>query len=584
MLRKTGIKTNIPHLETSLGPWRKLFLYSKGEITKIAELNRDELPKIGLSPDYWPIIDAVRTWVEYNVPYPVVMVLWRLRTIQEENGGWRRTPMSTAVETGCVYRYIELAALAGETPSTDLAMRKAIYWLTKAILKNGGFPTSREAEELEEDEYFEEGSGEVGTTARVVRALSIIIDNDPEKAHKVVKNILSKSLKFIDKTARETCGKVCWPRFSEDPSCVTGATALATIAILELQETLERNNVNRESIYEDYNGLLEKARRAVFWLLCTQNSDGSWSEEPGKRGSVDVTYYVVRAIVDATKRRLVDEEKAKQALLKAFEWFTEFIKSKEFWRNFYDTAFALRLAVLFYSVKLVEKDRVKNLLEVVFARFMSMINETYKSSFDVYYSELAGIALMETVKALNIAVYRGGNPVLNKKTFSKLRKFSLLPPAFLSRRILGQTENPSELLYILSPKCLMKLTDFLVSADIVSSIIGTVIGVFFIIDVPPEFVKYIMYPNQVSASIFLWILSLLSLTLWLWMKLSTSRKLKSAVDCIFSFLITLWFFVHYYAIPLFSLKTLRVILFYTVLVDVVSWFADRTILSKMLRE
>ena len=577
----------MPHLESGLAPWRKLYLYSKGDITKLIELSRSDLPSLGLSPDYWPVIKALRSWADSNVPVQVAMMLWRLRSCQEEYGGWRRTPASSVAETGCVYRYIELAALADETPTTDRAMRKAIEWLRRAKLGNGGFPTFMG---LGEHEYVgDEEDAEVGTTARVVRILSMVA----EKAHdESLSPLISQGLSFLKSAVLETKEGICWPRFKDEKSGVTGASALAVLAFLKLRsaDSWLKQSISR-SLGMDLAELDDLVNRALPWFIARQNPDGGWGEDQRGKGVqkslIDVTYYVIRILAEARRQNLASEE-IEKALNKAIKWFIGLCKKRTFRRSLYDLAFIVRLAVFLVERGLVKGEDSKELMKVLrssLKKLLDKIRLTLKPDFDVYCTELIGIAIMEAVRGLGVEIYTDDpEPVLGQDIKDRMRRLSSLPPVFLREKIFKQSENPSELLYILATRRFMGLTDLLVSADIVSSLIGLAVGLLFLFSVSPDLVNYMISRHPLIVDLTLWAIVLASNILWLWVKLFTGRRFEKAFDYAVSLLLTLWYMVQMLKLSLQSLWALRVMLFYTVLVDLVGWLADRAVLSKVLRE
>ena len=566
------IRTNIPHLEGSLGMWRKLYLQEKGDIEKLSAYSRDKLHEVGLPEDYWPIIEALKTWVKNQVPFQVAMLIWRLRMSQEEDGSWRREPNLTASETGCVYRYIQLAHIAGETPYTDPAMWKALKWLEKVMLKDGGFPTY--VPSIREDYGYRGGEGETGTTARVVRILGNVLRRSPDLDF--VRRMVKKGLEFLRENAYEQGHRVCWKRYRRDEACVVGATALSVIAIVEAGL--------------DDAPLRQLASKALKWILERQNPDGGWSEEAAGKSVLDISYYAVKALLGGVREGVVDKYEALTAVKRAFEWFKmekPWLNVKEAKRKVYETAFALRMISLLASSGPDDvREEARRMIKPVLSRFLDVIDVTFKAGFDVYYSELTGIALMEFVRNLGIPIYgeeEGKEDVIDEGLKRKMNRLSPIPPAFLRQRIFDRSDNPSELLYLLTPRRLMKLADALVSVDVISSIIGGLVGLLFILNAPPEFVIYIATPHGGLVDWFLWGLALVSNALWLWLKLFTGRKMEKSFDYLISWLITSWYFTQCFGLPFLSPHTLRVIFLYTVLVDVVGWFADRAVLSKVLR-
>ncbi|KUH33481.1 hypothetical protein APY94_05820 [Thermococcus celericrescens] len=559
------IETNVPHLKINLGVWRKLYALTGGYVDNIEDVSRGHLWSVGLSPDFWVVIDAMKSW---KVPFHVVMILWALRERQLDNGGFLRLgELSRYVETGSVYRYVEIATLAGETLKDDIHMRKAIGWLLEHQLGDGSFPTHEMS-----------SIGEVGTTGRAVRILAMAIENEAGQSTEKILKAIERALAYLKERHHQT-GKDLgwWPRTERDNGRgIVGASSLAVLAILKVRELSRRFPLEVP---------LETVEPTLRWLLREFEETTGWPESAGEVSKIDTTFYASWALLWAWESGLpVEKGKVRSKILDAFEGLHYLTRD-----TLYDTSFVLRfLALLVRYRRLlgIEEERLRALIRKYLHRLMGEIGRVFKSDSDTYLMELVGISLLEASKAMKEL---GMNDEVQE-----LRRFPGMPPSFMLKEILEKSSNASDVLYLLiGPKTKWKsfvsLIDTLVKMDILTTLIGVTLGLLVIInDFSDAFFKVMLSPHPPSAGLLSFLVALMLTVVWIGIKVVPE---KSRLEAVMSY--TLAMLAAYLYLKTFlkasgieaspdAFAFLKVLLLLAIVIDVTVKLLDTAVFSKIL--
>ena len=241
---------------------------------------RDQMARYHLPCEAWIDFRILTRWVQAGVPIPLIVILDFVLSQQRANGSWSvdgRLPNS-----GACYRSLEYAARMG-LEENDARLEKGLDFLENSLEKGGlrspgplpGMPT------------------EVGTTARCLHVFSLLRPDSP--AVREMQSWLFARLLVSGELA-------CWHTdcLIDDPDQgITGATSLALFALLRCGPS------DRETL-----------GRVVRWLLRTQNPDGGWPDKTGASSSIDNTYNVSRALIEAGNQG-IPIEGLKEALAKA---------------------------------------------------------------------------------------------------------------------------------------------------------------------------------------------------------------------------------------------------------------------------
>ncbi|QDA31927.1 terpene cyclase/mutase family protein [Thermococcus indicus] len=558
------VETNVPHLKINLGVWRKLYALTGGYVDNIEDVSRGHLWSVGLSPDFWVVIDAMKSW---KVPFHVVMILWALRERQLDNGGFLRLgELSRYVETGSVYRYVEIAALAGETLKDDTHMRKALDWLLEHQLEDGSFPTHEMS-----------SIGEVGTTGRTVRILAMAIENEAGQSTEKILKAIERALAYLKERHHRSVDLGWWSRTERDNGrSIVGASSLAVLAILKVRELSRRFPLEVP---------LETVEPTLRWLLREFEETTGWPESAGEVSKIDTTFYASWALLWAWESGLpVEKGKVRSKILDAFERLHYLTRD-----TLYDTSFVLRfLALLVRYRRLlgIKEERLRALIRKYLRRLMGEIGRVFKSDSDTYLMELVGITLLEASKAMKEL---GMNDEVRE-----LRRFPGMPPSFILKEILEKSSNASDVLYLLiGPKTKWKpfvsLIDTLVKMDILTTLIGVTLGLLVIInDFSDAFFRVMLSPHPSSAGLLSFLMALMLTLVWIGIKVVPE---KSRLEAVMSY--TLAMLAAYLYLKTFlkasgieaspdAFAFLKVLLLLAIVIDVTVKLLDTAVFSKIL--
>ena len=232
---------------------------------------RDQMDRYHLPSEAWIDFRILTRWIRAGVPIPLIVILDFVLSQQCPDGSWSvdgRLPNS-----GACYRSLEYAARMG-LGDKDVRLKKGLDFLEISLEKGGlrspgplpGMPL------------------EVGTTARCLHVFSLLRPDSPAVLE--MQSWLYARLFVSGELA-------CWHTdyVIDDPNQgITGATSLALFALLRCGAP------DREMV-----------GRVVRWLLRVQNPDGGWPDKPGALSSIDNTYNVSRALLEARKRGVTIE-------------------------------------------------------------------------------------------------------------------------------------------------------------------------------------------------------------------------------------------------------------------------------------
>ncbi len=206
------------------------------------------------------------------MPIPLIVILDFVLLQQRSDGSWSvdgRLPNS-----GACYRSLEYAARVG-LGGKDARLEKGLDFL-ETSLEEGGLRSPGPLPGM---------PPEVGTTARCLHVFSLLRPDSP--AVREMQSWLYARLFVSGELA-------CWHTdyAIDDPDRgITGATSLALFALLRC------GNPDRETL-----------GRVVRWLLRVQNPDGGWPDKPRSPSSIDNTYNVLRALIEARNLGIAIEE------------------------------------------------------------------------------------------------------------------------------------------------------------------------------------------------------------------------------------------------------------------------------------
>lgn len=526
----------------------------------IKEVERGDLWSVGLSPDFWVIIDAIKSW---DIPFHVVMILWALRERQLENGGFLRLKeLSGYVETGTVYRYIELALLAQEDPDKDFHMKRAIKWLQEHQLKDGSFPTHETS-----------SVGEVGTTARAARMLAMVVDRG--WSDEWIIHSIQKAMDYLRRKHHREGNLGWWHRTERDGERgIVGASSLAVLAILKAKGLANRFSVEIPT---------ETVEPTLRWLLQEFDERG-WPESTGEVSKIDTTFYASWALLWALEEGFnVDSEKVRKKVIEALDGLHYLTRG-----TLYDTGFALRFLALVTRYKETlgaREELLRALIRKYLHRLKREIGRVMKSDSDAYLMELLGITLLEVRDAMK--------ELGMEEELRELRRFPGMPPSFMLKEILEKSSNASDVLYLLiSPRTRWKpfisLVDVMVKADILTTLIGIVMGLLVIInDFSDMFFKTLMFPSSTGIEVVSLLIAFLLTLAWIGIRLLPE---KSRLEGIMSY--TLAMLTAYMYLRMFlavsgiaepdTLTFIKVLLLLAIVIDVTVKLLDTAVFSRIL--
>ena len=239
---------------------RKMHLLAPGGALKdLAELRRDELPSVGLSPTNIEAIQGFVEWNERGISPAAGLLMWYMETVQLSSGGFLRTDDAPEPSIGVAIRYLQIAGQLGVRRHECESVDRAARWLESQVGDDGliRMPIS--------------GNVDYGMLARSIRSLSLV--ETPRDGTDGA--FLDRACAALD--AAQTATSV-WPTYpGGTPS--TGATSLALSAIVQCNER--------------FDGSIDPS-----WLLEGRSADGGWGEYADSPSRIDNTFWGARACRD----------------------------------------------------------------------------------------------------------------------------------------------------------------------------------------------------------------------------------------------------------------------------------------------
>jgi squalene-hopene/tetraprenyl-beta-curcumene cyclase len=185
-------------------------------------------------------------------------------------GGWAWTDLSGGVPDADDTSGALLALLRLGVPRSDASIRAAARWLVGLQNRDGGWPTfCRGWGKLP----FDRSAPDV--TAHAIRALRLSAADDPAASRSV-----ARAIDYLRRAQRADGSWLpLWfgNQLAPDKSNPVYGTSRVLLALTDPRDP--------------------SARRALDFLLATQNSDGGWGGAPGVASSVEETALAVRALV-----------------------------------------------------------------------------------------------------------------------------------------------------------------------------------------------------------------------------------------------------------------------------------------------
>lgn len=411
------------------GVWRRLGLISSDGTVKGLEDTRliGGLDELGIPRHQHGIVRVVQSWRRECVPPDVALALWLLRE-QCDGGGciYRNTDIHVE-ESSPAIRYIQLAGSLGETLESDPTLRSIVEWLVDRQLPDGSIPL-----------VVSSGQGEVGQTARALRALQVL--NHPSLAER-----LARMTEFLHTAAFAQTVGVAWSYSSGDRTAVTGATSLATLALIQ-------------------QGLSDEvAEGGVRYLLDAQSNNGGWAEIPGYRTTIHNTFNAVRTLRAANAAGIAESEDTDAAIDLSRRWFLNNVNKRGHQSRLstLELSYLLRLAVQLEALEAGASRLERLAIELTRRR-----RQTLSASADLYgETEIMAIALLECSRELD----RLPN---GAQRWAWRWRLQALPPPFLCPEA-----HFYELMYgALNARWWVKAVDRLVRANFIERIAGVILG------------------------------------------------------------------------------------------------------------
>jgi hypothetical protein len=236
-----------------------------------------------------------------------------------------------------------------------------------------------------------------------------------------------------------------WSYSSGDRTAVTGATSLATLALLQ------------QGLHDE---VVEGGAR---YLLDAQSSNGGWAEVPGYRTTIHNTFNAVRALRAADAAGIVEREATDVALDSSRRWFLNTVNKRRHrtQSSTLDLSYLLRLAV---QLEVLEAGSPR--LERLAIELTRRRRQTLSASADLYgETEIMAIALLECSRELD----RRPN---GAQSWAWRWRLQALPPPFLCPEA-----QFYELMYgLLNARWWVKTVDRLVRANFIERIAGVILG------------------------------------------------------------------------------------------------------------
>jgi hypothetical protein len=408
------------------GVWRRLSLISADGTLKGLEDAQliGGLDELGIPRHQHGIVRVMQSWRRACVPPDVALALWLLREQCDGSGCLYRNADIHIEESSSAIRYIQLAATLGETLDSDSTLRVLVEWLLDRQLPDGSIPL-----------VISSGQGEVGQTARTLRALHAL--NEPSLAKH-----LTRMTEFLQTAAFPQTVGVAWSYSNVERTAVTGATSLATLALIEQGV--------RDEVVEG----------GLHYLLDAQSNNGGWAEIPGFRTTIHNTFNAVRTLRTANAAGVLGSEDTNLAIDSSRRWFLNITRHRTRLPTL-ELSFLLRLAVQLRLLQ-AEPTRVERLaLELTRRR-----RQTLSTSADLYgETEIMAIALLECSRQLDRLPDGSQN-------WAWRWKLQAVPPPFLCPEAYFY-----ELMYgVLDARWWVKTVDALARVSFVERVAGVLLG------------------------------------------------------------------------------------------------------------
>jgi hypothetical protein len=408
------------------GVWRRLSLISADGTLKGLEGAQliGGLDELGIPRHQHGIVRVMQSWRRACVPPDVALALWLLREQCDGSGCLYRNADIHIEESSSAIRYIQLAATLGETLDSDSTLRVLVEWLLDRQLPDGSIPL-----------VISSGQGEVGQTARTLRALHAL--NEPSLAKH-----LTRMTEFLQTAAFPQTVGVAWSYSNVERTAVTGATSLATLALIEQGV--------RDEVVEG----------GLHYLLDAQSNNGGWAEIPGFRTTIHNTFNAVRTLRTANAAGVLGSEDTNLAIDSSRRWFLNITRHRTRLPTL-ELSFLLRLAVQLRLLQ-AESTRVERLaLELTRRR-----RQTLSTSADLYgETEIMAIALLECSRQLDRLPDGSQN-------WAWRWKLQAVPPPFLCPEAYFY-----ELMYgVLDARWWVKTVDALARVSFVERVAGVLLG------------------------------------------------------------------------------------------------------------
>lgn len=406
------------------GAWRRLGLIcGDGPLSTLAEHQLTaQLEEVGIPRHNYGLVRVILTWRKAAVPPDVAFSLWLLRERQTGCAGLPRRGSVAPEDTGPTVRYLQLALAAGESYETDPALPQLAEWLIGHQFPDGSVPANLGTDH-----------GEAGTTARTLRVLRT--SSDPR-----IRSAADRMRKYLVNHAVHGPHGAAWGYSAPDRTLVTGATSLATLALLERDP--------QEPILPE----------AVQFLIAAQNASGGWSEVPGHTPMVHNTFNVVRTLKAARSVGIAGGQ-ADASIATTTRWFRREINRRAR-RTTLDLAYTLRLAA---ELGMLQDRRVIRLGRELAERR----TEFLAPEADLYAeTEISALAILECSRSLDERAEDQGD-------WSWRWSLPPTPPPFLCR-----TAYIYELMYsAIGARWWIRIVDWLLAGAVVDRAAGLLLGI-----------------------------------------------------------------------------------------------------------
>jgi hypothetical protein len=517
--------------------WRRLSLISADGTLKGLEDARliGGLDELGIPRHQHGIVRVLQSWRRECVPPDVALALWLLREQCDAGGCLYRHADIEVEESSPAIRYIQLAAALGETVDTDPTLRCVAAWLLDRQLPDGSIPL-----------VVSSGQGEVGQTARTLRALYAL-------GHPAFAERLTRMTEFLRGAAFPQTVGMAWSYSNAERTAVTGATSLATLALIEQGV--------RDEVVEG----------GLRYLLDAQSHTGGWAEIPGYRTTIHNTFNAVRALRAGDAEGNLSSDEIKPAIDASRRWFLDNVKKPRHRARLstVELSCLLRLAV-----QLEVLEAASSRVERIAIELTRRRRRTLSSSADLYgETEIMAIALLECSRELD-RLPDGA------QRWRWRWRLQALPPPFLCPEAYFY-----ELMYgVLDARWWVRMVDKLVRASFVERIAGVMLGTIAALGIANGELAAAFAIDQLDARGVLGI-AVVALLVMAWLGVRTATRLVatgttwvSVVALVVALAITWIVAPPSQAFP----GLLLVVALRWLIIDVVAYTADRSGLLKRL--